>query len=743
MLKEFINHYLVKNWIPALLMTLFVMFWISNASAQSLQGKVRDKETRKELVNVNLVIIGTSLGAVSDENGEFEIKGLIAGKYTLKASMMGYKSVEIPVTIAPSKHTALSIELVPTVLQMKTVAVTGERERNVIKQPEMESPALQPAISSITRRELTRQGAKTLIDALTYIPGAWIESRGRKVKQFFSIRGQKYPYPEYALNGTWQREFHELPYFFSSADVERIEVIRSSAALLTGLSGMAGVINVTTRDFDHLHGAWEIEYGTFGTYRSHFSHGNKVGELSYATGLGIQGTSGPVNRHATEKMLSLYSRLNWQATSKMDVKLNVFHLNGIREIAQAEPPAAKSFQTAIESYNPLRATLTNAKVFYHPNDKYSTELLIYHALREPLYVDEDEVTHMITKTSERDYEFGFNLLQSIALSEDNKLRIGGLFNRWVAPNGKRFYVGRRCDLATYSAVIVDEHHFGALSLDAGLRWSKTYIDEYGAFNISGSARGFQKVAAVTDVWEPAMVNASLGITYKLSSWQSLHINLAGGQILPRRGTLDVNLQVPAAENRYKLDVSLQTTWPDLGQFSIVGFATRQDNAIALSGQTQEMNGRIMELYMNRDHEQIGLEIEARSSSLWNLMEVFLNSVAMASRVDLAGKMERNQELPQFIHAMGLYFSRSRFDFNFLLKYISAYQSTRFAADTTIPHPLGDFLVMNSTLGWTLDKNQKIRLYCEVLNLTNQKYSTVVGYPDFGRRINVGISQRIW
>jgi hypothetical protein len=39
--------------------------------------------------------------------------------------------------------------------------------------------------------------------------GALTETCGRPVKQFFSIRGQKYPYPDYALNGIWQQEFEQ------------------------------------------------------------------------------------------------------------------------------------------------------------------------------------------------------------------------------------------------------------------------------------------------------------------------------------------------------------------------------------------------------------------------------------------------------------------------------------------------------------------------------------------------------
>jgi len=47
-------------------------------------------------------------------------------------------------------------------------------------------------------------------------------------KQLFSVRGQRYPYPEYSIDGALFREFYEMPYFLSSEDVQRVEVIRSA-----------------------------------------------------------------------------------------------------------------------------------------------------------------------------------------------------------------------------------------------------------------------------------------------------------------------------------------------------------------------------------------------------------------------------------------------------------------------------------------------------------------------------------
>ena len=101
---------------------------------------------------------------------------------------------------------------------MDTLLISGIFYRNPprdpLARPRIEPVGLEATVSTVEQEQITRQGAKTVVEALEYVPGAWIESRGRKVKQFFSIRGQRYPYPDYAIDGAWQREFHETPYFF-------------------------------------------------------------------------------------------------------------------------------------------------------------------------------------------------------------------------------------------------------------------------------------------------------------------------------------------------------------------------------------------------------------------------------------------------------------------------------------------------------------------------------------------------
>jgi outer membrane receptor protein involved in Fe transport len=44
------------------------------------------------------------------------------------------------------------------------------------------------------------------------------------------------------------------------------------------------------------------------------------------------------------------------------------------------------------------------------------------------------------------------------------------------------------------------------------------------------------------------------------------------------------------------------------------------------------------------------------------------------------------------------------------------------------------------VGRALDGHERIRVYLEIMNLGDSRYSTVVGYPDYGRRFTLGIRQ---
>ncbi|MEJ2196338.1 MAG: carboxypeptidase-like regulatory domain-containing protein, partial [Ignavibacteriaceae bacterium] len=69
------------------LFSIIILLVISNfslAQTGSVKGTVTDGENPIPLVNI--LIVNTTLGSGTNEEGEYEIRGIIPGQYTLKAT---------------------------------------------------------------------------------------------------------------------------------------------------------------------------------------------------------------------------------------------------------------------------------------------------------------------------------------------------------------------------------------------------------------------------------------------------------------------------------------------------------------------------------------------------------------------------------------------------------------------------------------------------------------------------------
>ena len=76
-----------------------------------ITGHVTDKNTGEHLAFITISIKGTTLGMATDATGHFFLKNLPVGEHILVASAIGYKTVEIPVTIRPNVTLEEKIEM--------------------------------------------------------------------------------------------------------------------------------------------------------------------------------------------------------------------------------------------------------------------------------------------------------------------------------------------------------------------------------------------------------------------------------------------------------------------------------------------------------------------------------------------------------------------------------------------------------------------------------------------------------
>ncbi len=107
-----------------LLLTCGVLF----SSTGMIRGKVTSAEGNP-LPEANIVIINTTLGSASDEDGKFIIRGIKPGTYILQCSFVGYRNaIRRNITVTANRFTEVDFVLTPIDIRLQTIEVEREKE---------------------------------------------------------------------------------------------------------------------------------------------------------------------------------------------------------------------------------------------------------------------------------------------------------------------------------------------------------------------------------------------------------------------------------------------------------------------------------------------------------------------------------------------------------------------------------------------------------------------------------------
>jgi hypothetical protein len=106
----------------------------SNAQiTQTLRGTIIDKAAETPLVGAAIIVdkITPQLGAIADENGNFEIKNVPTGRHQIIVSFIGYNAQTLPnIVVNAGKETVLDIKLEESVQLLNAVTVSGKVEKS-------------------------------------------------------------------------------------------------------------------------------------------------------------------------------------------------------------------------------------------------------------------------------------------------------------------------------------------------------------------------------------------------------------------------------------------------------------------------------------------------------------------------------------------------------------------------------------------------------------------------------------
>ena len=103
-------------------------FFAYSGTTGKISGKVLDKNTGEIIPFANLVIVGTTMGAAADINGDYFIINIPPGVYSVRASTIGYSSYLIEnIRVSVDQTTKLDFSLTTSSVQLSEVVITANK----------------------------------------------------------------------------------------------------------------------------------------------------------------------------------------------------------------------------------------------------------------------------------------------------------------------------------------------------------------------------------------------------------------------------------------------------------------------------------------------------------------------------------------------------------------------------------------------------------------------------------------
>lgn len=235
------------------------------ANAQGL-GSIRGTLKSKSGEGVPALTVrlqATTLGAASDVKGEFSLKNVAPGAYTLLVTGLGYKPAERAVAVVAGRETVVSLTVEETSVDMAGVTVVGRTEVQEANRQAF----------NVTALDATKLYNTTLdiAGALDRVAGVRVRESGGVGSNFnLSLNGFSGNHVRYFIDGIPMEGFgtsfqiNNIP--INTA--ERIEVYKGVVPIWLGSDALGGAINIITGDRYRNYIDASYSYGSFNTHRT-------------------------------------------------------------------------------------------------------------------------------------------------------------------------------------------------------------------------------------------------------------------------------------------------------------------------------------------------------------------------------------------------------------------------------------------------------------------------------------------
>ena len=126
--------YFLKKTVLLLFFLFFTASTVfSQTLTQTIRGTVVDKDSKQPLTGATIIALETNpvIGSISNELGKFKLAEVPLGRYTIKASYLGYEDVVLSnIVLTSGKEIVLNLEMQEKIIQGNEITVFSNRDRD-------------------------------------------------------------------------------------------------------------------------------------------------------------------------------------------------------------------------------------------------------------------------------------------------------------------------------------------------------------------------------------------------------------------------------------------------------------------------------------------------------------------------------------------------------------------------------------------------------------------------------------
>ncbi len=242
---------------------LLIILFNSNVIAAngSIEGTITDKKSKETLVGAQVILNGTTIGAVTNFDGHFIIDNIKPGTYNIRVSYISYNPVVIDgVIVSANKKSELNIEMDEATISLGDITVTATRRKGSDVSIISAIKSSLTVSNGISNQQIMRSQDRDASEVVKRVPGVTIVD-----DRFVIVRGLGQRYNSVWLNNASAPSSEADSRAFSfdivpSSMIENMMIFKTPSPELPG-DFTGGFVKLSTKDVPEKN-AYSFSIGT-------------------------------------------------------------------------------------------------------------------------------------------------------------------------------------------------------------------------------------------------------------------------------------------------------------------------------------------------------------------------------------------------------------------------------------------------------------------------------------------------